>query len=203
MRGVAMGLTLALAPVGCWDGSTGHDDEDTGDSHTAQAPFNPSQLAQAVPGELAAPKGWNADSPLVRDGSEAQAFCRQASRFSCVGLTAMGNSRYKPDGQSETFVDFEVLAYDSVDNAKVGMKSLVADVHDGKPEGLKPLTVDAGADETDAYADEDRPGVVLRVGTVVAFVFSDSLPKDHDLQSFAKFQVQRINTAATGKNPDA
>ena len=43
--------------------------------------------------------------------------------------------------------------------------------------------------------------MVLRV--VVALVFSDSLPKDHDLQSFAKFQVQRINSVTTGKNPDA
>ncbi|MFF9013527.1 hypothetical protein ACF09C_11265 [Streptomyces sp. NPDC014870] len=99
-------------------------------------------------------------------------------------------------------MDFELLAYDSIDNAKVGMKSMVSDIHDGKPDA-KPLTVDAGADETDAYADGDRPGVVLRVGTVVAFVFGESLPKDNDLQSFATFQVQRINTAATGKNPDA
>ncbi|MEV5550312.1 hypothetical protein AB0L35_29955 [Streptomyces sp. NPDC052309] len=203
MRGATVGLTLVLALAGCSDGSTGGDGAGAGDSRAADAPFNPSQLAQAVPSKLAAPKGWNARSPFVRDGSEAQKLCEQAARFSCAGLTSVGNNRYSVDGTSEIFVDFEVIAYDSVDNAKVGMKSLVADVREGKSDELEPLTVDAGADETDAYADGNRPGVVLRVGTVVAFVFGDSLPDDHDLQSFAEFQVQRIRTAATGKNPDA
>jgi hypothetical protein len=205
MRGAAMGLTLVLALAGCTDegaGGIGGGGENGGDGRAADAPFNPSQLAQAVPSELAAPKGWRGESPLVKDGSEAQKLCEQAARFSCAGLTSMGTSGYQDD-QSAASVDFEVLAYDSVDNAKVGMKTLIADVRDGKSDELKPLTVDAGADETDAYADGTRPGVVLRVGTVVAFVFGESLPKDHDLQSFAKLQVQRINTAATGKNPDA
>ncbi|WP_137990017.1 hypothetical protein [Streptomyces vilmorinianum] len=197
MRGAAAGITLVLALAGCSEGSTSGGG--AGESRAADAPFNPSQLAQAIPSELAAPKGWKGDSPLVRDGSKLRKLCEQGARFSCAGLTSYGNSRYSTSG---AFVDFELLAYDSVDNAKVGMKSMVADIHDGKPDA-KPLTVDAGADETDAYADGNRPGVVLRVGTVVAFVFGETLPKDNDLQSFAKFQVQRINTAATGKNPDA
>ncbi|GGX31227.1 hypothetical protein [Streptomyces noursei] len=37
----------------------------------------------------------------------------------------------------------------------------------------------------------------------VAVMFGKQLPKDHDLPSFVKLQVNRITTAATGKNPDA
>ncbi|MEV4192809.1 hypothetical protein [Streptomyces toxytricini] len=114
----------------------------------------------------------------------------------------MANTQY-----SQTFdtdVKFELLAYDTVDNAKAGMKTLVADTREGTTaDTLKPLSINTGADETDAYAKEKQTNAALRVGTIVAFVIGTTLPQDRDLQSFASMQVQRITTAATGKNPDA
>ncbi|MFD0268609.1 hypothetical protein ACFVGY_18855 [Streptomyces sp. NPDC127106] len=209
-RGKAAGLALILALAGC---SSDGDSGDTGGgaggasggasgASAAAAPLNPSQLAQAIPGKLAAPEGWKGREPRVLNGGEAQKHCQLAARFSCAGLTGMANTQIS--ASYDTDVKFELLAYDSVENAKAGMKTLVADTREGaKADTLKPLTIDVGADETDAYAKENRTNAALRVGTVVAFVIGSSLPKDHDLHSFASMQVQRITTAAAGKNPDA
>ncbi|MFD7631778.1 hypothetical protein ACFV7Q_38220 [Streptomyces sp. NPDC059851] len=204
-RGTAAGLALILALAGCSsDGNSDGGDKDSGSAGASApiAPLNPSQLAQAIPSKLAAPEGWKGRQPRVINGSEAQKQCQLAARFSCAGLTAMANTQYSQT--YDTDVKFELLAYDSVENAKAGMKTLVADTREGtKADTLKPLTIDVGADETDAYAKEKQTNAALGVGTVVAFVIGTSLPTDRDLHSFASMQVQRITTAATGKNPDA
>lgn len=204
-RGAAVGLALTLVLAGCSSDGNGNGNgngREGGGAGVGATPLNPSQLAQAIPSKLAAPKGWKGRQPRVLDGSEAQKQCQLAARFSCAGLTAMANTQY-----SQTFdtdVKFELLAYDTVDNAKAGMKTLVADTREGTTaDTLKPLTINAGADESDAYAKEKQTNAVLRVGTVVAFVIGTTLPQDHDLQSFASMQVQRVTSAATGKNPDA
>ncbi|MEU2391484.1 hypothetical protein [Streptomyces sp. NPDC007369] len=201
-RGAAAGLALILALAGCSSVGDGGAGDGGGAGASAAAPLNPSQLAQAIPSKVAAPEGWKGRAPRVLDGSEAQKHCQLAARFSCAGLTSMASTQYS--ATYDTDVKFELLAYDTVDNAKAGMKTLVADTREGtKADTLKPLTIDVGADETDAYAKEKQTNAVLRVGTVVAFVIGSTLPQDHDLQSFASMQVQRITTAATGKNPDA
>ncbi|WP_371575435.1 hypothetical protein [Streptomyces sp. NBC_01314] len=205
-RGVAMGLALILAPAGCSDdGDSGGGDGGGAGGGAADAPFAPSQPAQAIPSKLVAPKGWKGMEPSVRDGAEARKFCEQAAQWGCAGLTAFATTRYLMlESGGETDADFTLLAYDSVESAKAGMKTMVAENHEGDPGTIKPLTIDVGADETDAYAKDGKFTVAaLRVGTVVALVIGESLPKEHDLRSFATTQVQRITTAATGKNPDA
>ncbi|MFF9274678.1 hypothetical protein [Streptomyces griseosporeus] len=204
-RGAIAGLTLVLALAGCSNGG-GSDSGGTsggggskGGARPVDSPLNPSQVAQAIPGKIAVPQGWHGGEPLVAQGGEAQEQCQLTARWSCAGVTAQASSEYSHGADVDA--GFTVIAYDSVDNAKVGLKTLVADNHDEG--GLKPLTVEAGADESDAYSKEEFGVVAMRVGTVVAMVVGQSLPKDHDLTSFAKFQVERITTAATGKNPDA
>ncbi|MEU5301096.1 hypothetical protein ACH4YO_16310 [Streptomyces noursei] len=195
--GVAMGLTLVLALTGCSGGKGGGDG-------VADAPFNPSQLAQAIPSQLAAPKGWKGQEPHVLDGSAARKQCETQAQWSCAGLTAQATTRHFSLGSvGDTNVMFTLLAYDSVENAKVGMKAAVTENHKDEKTKPKPLTIDTDADETDAYTDQEYSAAALRVGSVVAVMFGKQLPKDHDLPSFAKLQVKRITTAATGKNPDA
>ncbi|MBB6079484.1 hypothetical protein [Streptomyces paradoxus] len=107
------------------------------------------------------------------------------------------------DSGGDTDADFTLLAYDSVESAKVGMKTMAAGQHEGDTSKIKPLSVEAGADETNAYRKDPFKVVALRVGTVVALIIGENLPKNHDLQFFAKLQVDRINIAVTGRNPDS
>ncbi|MBB4981171.1 hypothetical protein [Streptomyces nymphaeiformis] len=104
-------------------------------------------------------------------------------------------------------VQFTLLAHDSVENAKAGMKAAVAENRKGANSKPKPLTIDTAADEIDAFTEEDQGSTYqtaeLRVGSVVAVMSGENLPKDHELSSFVKMQVDRITTAATGNNPDA
>ncbi|WP_370414560.1 hypothetical protein [Streptomyces fradiae] len=208
-RGAVIGAALVLALAGCSGGGADGGDGGKGGSGgggVADAPFNPSQVAQAIPSKLAAPKGWNAQEPRVLDGSAAQQQCQTQGQWNCAGLTAQATTRqadYETNGDKDVDVLFTLLAYDSVDNAKAGLKAAVAETHKDANAKTTPLTLDAGADETDAFTEEGYATVSLRVGSVVAVMFGENLPKDHDIQSFAKLQVDRITTSATGKNPDA
>ncbi|MFG2138629.1 hypothetical protein [Streptomyces sp. NPDC048650] len=137
---------------------------------------------------------------MLYEDSEALKYCGYQG-MSCSGVTSMGSAvYYEKDSGKDT--RFTLLAYDSVDNAKVGMKTFVAHRHEAAGDKLKPLSVQAGADETDAYAKENASSAILRVGTVVAYVAAPEL-KPKDLQTLAKLQVDRIKVAATGKSPDA
>ncbi|MGW7261516.1 hypothetical protein [Streptomyces sp. NPDC054834] len=170
----------------------------------ADAPFNPSQVAQAIPSQLAAPKGWKGQEPRVLNGNAAREQCETQAQWGCAGITGYATTQYfTTDSGGDTNVMFTLLAYDSVENAKAGMKAAVAENHKDEKTKPQPLAVDTSADETDAFTDEGYPTAALRVGSVVAVMFGKQLPKDHDLPSFAKLQVDRITTAATGKNPDA
>ncbi len=83
------------------------------------------------------------------------------------------------------------------------MERAVTEHHKDEKTKPKPLTIDTDADETDAFTDEESSTAALRVGSVVAVMPGTRLSKDRDLPSFAKVRVDRITTAATGKNPDA
>ncbi|MER7517269.1 hypothetical protein [Streptomyces sp. NPDC126499] len=207
VRGGAVGIALVLALAGCsgeGKGEASGGGTGGGGEKAAAGPFTSSQVAQAIPGKLAAPKGWTGRTPQVQEGSEMQEFCQLKGSWNCAGLTAVATTQHsKLDSNGEVDVDFQLLAYDSVDSAKVGLKTVVAHHHEKNPAAIKPLTIDVGADETDAYAKEETTVAALRVGTVVALVYGDHLPKDQDLRSFATMQVQRITTVAAGKNPDA
>ncbi|MET9957299.1 hypothetical protein ABZ135_37885 [Streptomyces sp. NPDC006339] len=203
--GGVVGLALVLALAGCSGGSgTNGGGSNGGGVKAVAGPLTSAQVAQAIPSKLAAPKGWKGKTPQVQEGSELQEFCQMKGSWSCAGLSAAATTQhFDLDSGGEIDVDFELLAYDSVESAKVGMKTMVAQHHESSAAAIKPLTIDVGADETDAYAKEESSVAALRVGTVVALVYGHALPKDHDLRSFATMQVQRITTVAAGKNPDA
>ncbi|CAL9378050.1 hypothetical protein [Streptomyces sp. enrichment culture] len=204
-RAGAVGLALILALAGCSDdGGTSGGGTSGSDKKTVAAPLTTAQVAQAIPSELAAPAGWKGRTPRVQEGGELREFCEMKGAWSCAGLTTAATTQhFKPDSGGEIDVDFELLAYDSVDSAKVGMKTVVARHHEKNAAAIKPLTIDVGADETDAYTKEESTVAALRVGTVVALLYGHSLPKDQDLRSFATMQVERITSVAAGKNPDA
>lgn len=203
-RGIRSAAVAALLMVGlaaCSAESSAGDDGSTESDATTVA-FNPSQLGQALPSKIGAPQGWRGRQSVLYEGGEAQKQCGY-QELSCAGLASLGSSVYHPTSSSDTTVRFTLAAYDTVDNAKVGMKTLVASAHEDEGGSLKTLSIQAGADQTDAFADDDSSSAILRVGTVVSYVAGLHVSKPDDLQMLAKMQVDRIKAAATGKNPDA
>ncbi|MEU2155401.1 hypothetical protein ABZ532_10355 [Streptomyces sp. NPDC019396] len=197
-RNATMGALLTLAMTACGGAS---------DAGTDAAPvtFTATQVSQALPSKLAAPDGWKARQPEVVEGSRALEQCRDQGELTCSGVAAVGTTRYSAVSASESAdsasVRFALIAYDTVDNAKVGMKEVLADEKDGEG-SPKALTLDAGADETEAFTTEDSHKAILRIGTVVAYVgVRDG--EQSDLEKFAKLQIDRAKIAASGKNPDA
>lgn len=72
-----------------------------------------------------------------------------------------------------------------LDNATAGMKNLVASRHTDKGGKVKTLTIESGADATDADATDDSSDAIMRVGTVMAYVVGPDGTKPGDLQRFA------------------
>ncbi|WEH18487.1 hypothetical protein [Streptomyces sp. VNUA24] len=196
-----MATLLMVGLAACSEESSADNDGSSGSDATTVA-FNPSQLSQALPSKIGAPQGWRGKQPVLYEGAEAQKQCGY-QELSCAGLTSLGSSVYYPTSSSDTNVRFTLAAYDTVDNAKVGMKTLVASVHEDEGDSLKTLSIQAGADQTEAFADDDSSSAILRVGTIVSYVAGIHVSKPDDLQMLATMQVDRIKTSATGKNPDA
>lgn len=67
-------------------------------------------------------------------------------------------------------------------------------------EPSKPVTVATGTDETDAFEDDATAVTIMRIGTVVAHVYTTET-NSGALEHVAKVQVQRVRTVASGKNP--
>ncbi|MFG3308638.1 hypothetical protein [Streptomyces wuyuanensis] len=70
-------------------------------------------------------------------------------------------------------------------------------------DGTEPLTVEAGADETEAFTERDRGDVIMRVGAVVVHLNSDDDKTTAALEQFSVLQVERIEKAAAGQEPEA
>ncbi|MBQ0866781.1 hypothetical protein [Streptomyces sp. RK75] len=205
LRSIAMGAVLVLGLAGCSEASDADDSGKggLGDGDAMVVRLSPSQLSQALPSKLSAPKGWEGEQREVVQGSEAWEQCEQQGDLTCSGLTSLGTTRFEKPYPSKASMKFTLLAYDTEDNAKVGMKELVTAEHEDAGDKLKPRTVKAGADDTDAFDETYHSTAILRVGTVVAFLPGKHLPQADHLRTFAKLQVDRVKIASAGKNPDA
>lgn len=202
MRGTVVGLALLCVLTAC-SGESNDDPGSPGDE-TAATPLNPSQLSQAMPSKVGAPEGWRGREPQVLDGAEARKLCEQQATASCAGVTALGSAIYNLEASSDTHTRFTLLAYDSVDNAKAGYKTLVADDKEDAGTAAKALDLQpGGADDIYGYTKDGASVAEVRVGTVLASIAGRDLPNPDDLQTLVTLQVDRIKTAATGKNPDA
>jgi hypothetical protein len=127
----------------------------------------------------------------------------------------MGGTDFDTDdsGQSDSSdydgeVVFGILAFQSPDDARATYKALVTEERskaekDGKK--AKPVEIDAGAEETDAFEDADgETMVMMRIGSVVAVVTGDgTFVEKPNYNDFAKLQIDRLKKTAEGMNPDA
>ncbi|UYQ62825.1 hypothetical protein [Streptomyces peucetius] len=105
-------------------------------------------------------------------------------------------------------VDFGILAFQTPGDGSATYKALVAEERrkaekDG--EKAKPVEIDAGAEETEAFEDADgETTVMMRIGSVVVVVNGDgTFVEKPDCNDLAKLQIDRLKKTAQGINPDA
>ncbi|MGW4163663.1 hypothetical protein [Streptomyces sp. NPDC004788] len=66
---------------------------------------------------------------------------------------------------------------------------------------MKPLEMNTGAEETQAFQHDNSIHVVMRVGSVVAYVMASDTSPDN-VKYAAKLQIARVQAVAAGINPD-
>ncbi|MGW7359069.1 hypothetical protein ACWGI0_21165 [Streptomyces sp. NPDC054802] len=213
-RGIAAGVVLMAALTAC-GGSDDGLDAFRGDGDKPPVTLTPDMVRTALPSRASAPKGFEGDDIKVEVGDEAVEECADSTESNCGGLLSMGATDFDTDdsgrGDSSDYngdVDFGILAFRSPDDARATYKALVTKERskaeeDGKK--AKPVEIDAGAEETDAFEDADgETMVMMRIGSVVAVVNGEGTfvvkPNYNDL---AKLQIDRLKKTAQGMNPDA
>ncbi|MFE6779864.1 hypothetical protein [Streptomyces sp. NPDC057702] len=221
VRGALTGAVLVAVLAGCGDGGGGGGDGGSGPGviggsdgdGRAPAPVlgDARQVSEALPSRVSLGEGWGATrSPRVRDGAETARACQVFSGTSCSGVLAGGDTKFMRNGQAAhaAFAEFSMYAVDTPENAKVVYAAMRTATGQKTYGGVTRLSVDAGADETHAYADDDGPHALVRVGGVVAFVETRSDGLDEaaardQLERLARVQVERVRKVAAGENPDA
>lgn len=102
-----------------------------------------------------------------------------------------------------TRMEFRLYSFETAEQAGTAMKSLADTERKSSAEhkeASKPVTVASGADKTDAFVDDATAKGVMRIGTVVAYLYTTET-EPGALEHIAKVQVQRVRTVAEGKNP--
>ncbi|MEV4329801.1 hypothetical protein AB0K02_04550 [Streptomyces sp. NPDC049597] len=213
-RGIAAGVVLMAVLTAC-GGSDDGLDAFRGDGDKPPVTLTPDMVRTALPSKASAPQGFEGDDIEIEVGEEAVETCTESTESNCGGLIAMGGTDFDTDdsgrGDSSDYdgeVNFAILAFQSPDDAKATYKALVTEERgeaeeDGKK--AKPVQIDAGAEETEAFEDADgETMVMMRIGSVVTVVNGDGTfvekPNYNDL---AKLQIDRLKKTAEGRNPDA
>ncbi|UNO42320.1 hypothetical protein [Streptomyces sp. MST-110588] len=164
------------------------------------------QVRTALVGKAGAPTGWEGTSPKIDDPGDALNRCQEATKTNCGGFLARGRSYFRQEKANEQGgvgeVKFTVYAFRTPDDAKAALKGLAATERRKAGSAAKPLKVEAGADETDAFTGKTTE-IGMRVGAVLVRLESIDLREGQPYADFAKLQIDRIKKTAQGKNPDA
>lgn len=175
-----------------------------------------SQVQAVLPGSSSLPGEWGGVGGGGEDvlyGAEAAKDCGFDTGTSCAGLTARGMRVVEQQTAEELVANapeqtvfIKVYAFDSVENAAVASKAMVAREREDNDDA-QPLKIAAGAEETEAFSmklsDRYSTSVTMRTGAVVISLKGSDLKNADDMQALAKLQVDRIAKTAAGKNPDA
>ncbi|MFJ8078901.1 hypothetical protein ACIQ7Q_34440 [Streptomyces sp. NPDC096176] len=213
-RGITAGVVLMAVLTAC-GGSDDGLDAFRGDGDKPPVTLTPDMVRTALPSKASAPKGFEGDNIKVEAGDEAVEECAAWTESNCGGLLSIGATDFDTDdsGRSDSSdydgeVGFGLLAFQSPGDASATYKALVTKERskaekDGKK--AKPLEIDAGAEETEAFEDADgETMVMMRIGSVVAVVNGDgTFVEKPNYNDFAKLQIDRLKKTAQGMNPDA
>lgn len=231
IRGAAVAAVMALALTGCKDGSapaegTAKAGPTTGGA-TAKAPakgggetsapadvvtpnfpqvwLDATGLYSALPSDGSLGAFMVGGDPVVIQGDDAAKGCPQVTKTPCAGVQAFGHRDMEARGSAaKERVEFTLFTFGTVKDASTLVKDLAEherkkSAENGEP--AKPVTVDAGADETEAMQDGDHVEVVMRIGEVVAHLHASDT-KLGNVAYAAKAQIARVKSVSNGVNPD-
>ncbi|WP_328618952.1 hypothetical protein [Streptomyces sp. NBC_00354] len=219
-RGMTL-VVLAAVLTACGGEPASRANGDSMEGHESKAPLllSAEQVRVALPSNGHLPEGWVSggwsSKPEAEEGAKAAKECAGDTQTNCAGLTAYGHRSVATKENAESTgkgapVWFHVYSFDTTENAGVAFKGLVTNKRKQASKGGStpaPLTISAGADETDAFS-EDISGeygveVMMRVGGVVIYLKGYDQRKPDNLHGLAQLQIDRIKKTAEGKNPDA
>ncbi|MFE5482376.1 hypothetical protein [Streptomyces sp. NPDC056527] len=213
-RGIVAGVVLMAVLTACGSSDDGLD-AFRGEGDNPPVTLTPDMVRTALPSKASAPKGFEGDDIEVEVGDEAVEACTGSTESNCGGLLSMGGTDFDTDdsGRSDSSeyngeVVFGILAFQSPGDASATYKALVTEERSKAEKGgkkVKPVEVDAGAEETEAFEDADgETMVMMRIGSVVAVVNGDgTFVEKPNYNEFAKLQIDRLKKTAQGMNPDA
>ncbi|MCX4851743.1 hypothetical protein [Streptomyces sp. NBC_00893] len=161
-------------------------------------------MLMALPSKAASPALTRAGSQEIIDGQDKMApgACQGTTGTNCAGLQFLGSTRFHDRTNLERELRFDIISFDTLENAKVAMKGYIAEGRAQAGAKAQQVPVETGADAAKAFAGDGRYVVTLRVGMVLAQV--ESFDVDHKVvDDSAKMQVERIKKAGVGRNPDA
>ncbi|MFJ8016765.1 hypothetical protein [Streptomyces sp. NPDC096339] len=142
---------------------------------------------------------------VVVQGNDVVKGCPELTKSPCPGIQAIGNRDMEARGSADRArVEFTLFTFAAAKDASTTMKNLAEHerkkrAEDGEP--AKPVTVDAGADETEAMQDGDSFDVVMRIGAVVAHLRASDTEL-RNVEYAAKVQIARVKSVSNGINPD-
>ncbi|MCT4354567.1 hypothetical protein M5362_15645 [Streptomyces sp. Je 1-79] len=194
VRGTVCVAALVAALTGC--GGDGGTSALGADGKVAPVALTAEQIRAALPTETSLGDIFSGDEAVVAQGQEAREFCAEESGTACEGLVAAGHQELAVRGSSDDGkLEFTLVSFDSPAAAAVVMKGL-ADEERSDGDAPEPVRVEAGADETDAFASSSRvTHVYLRVGGVVAYVRAIETELGN-VNRAAVHQVERIKNGA-------
>ncbi|MEU6934006.1 hypothetical protein [Streptomyces sp. NPDC046385] len=230
VRGAAVAALVALALTGCEDGkapaaggagtgvptaggaaaagagaAAASGGQSGAGTQTPPVWIDATGLFSALPTDANVGDVFVGQDPVVVQGGEGRVACTDETGTECAGFQAAGKKESVARGSAdERKVEFTLFTFATPEQAGTAMKGL-ADrrrkriAENGTPP--KPFTLDAGADETDAFRDGDRSLVVMRIGSVVAYVDTNDSDTGN-VRHVAEVQVARVNSVARGINPD-
>ncbi|MEU8432849.1 hypothetical protein AB0F18_08010 [Streptomyces sp. NPDC029216] len=160
----------------------------------AAGPLSVEQIRAALPTDTSMGSNFAGDEAVAAGGDGARAHCAETTGATCDGLVAGGMKELKRRGRGETKVEFTLFSFDSPKAATAAMKSLSAKRRTDIEPTPAPVKVEAGADETDAVGNDRVTAVVMRVGSVLVYVWAVET-KLEDTNFAAQHQVDRLKTA--------
>lgn len=199
------GGAAAKSPAKGGGGSSGPADGEGVTPNFPPVSVDATGLYSALPSDGSIGDVMVGGDPVVVQGDDAAKGCPEMTKTPCAGVQAVGNRDMEARGSAdEARVEFTLFTFGTAEEASTTMKDLAE--HERKEsaeygEPAKPVTVDAGADETEAMQDGDSFEVVMRIGAVVAHLHASDT-KLGDVEYAAKVQIARVKSVSNGINPD-
>ncbi|MEU6847449.1 hypothetical protein ABZ930_36875 [Streptomyces sp. NPDC046716] len=202
MRALFRDLTLVVACVISMAACAGNN------GGGSPVELTPAQMRSAMPDRESLPAGWRGEAdPQVLEGKDAFTKClSMAASCRSAGQVVMGTDSYdqgtvnRGDGDFEHTAHVVVLSFESIKAADAVMKNLASS---GRSRlSPQPTQINAGAQVTEAWSENESDGyvtrVTMRVDRVVVGIVGEKLKQPGDIQPIAKILVVQVNKASQG-----